>query len=116
LQKLANGGTFGNKEEYMEPLNNFLAENRPKMQEFLQRCSAPIGEEDITLDIESVSWVASIVGIAGHIKLNLEQLKEELKKVRSNQSIFLTEKDFPDVDAENTIAELSLLVDDIVTS
>lgn len=39
LQKLVSGGTFGQKEAYMEPLNNFLSKNEAIMQKYLHDCA-----------------------------------------------------------------------------
>lgn len=42
LQKLSNLGTFGKREEYMEPMNRFLTSHRPAFRDYIdQVCSIP---------------------------------------------------------------------------
>jgi len=41
LQNLANGTLPGNKEQYMETMNNFITTNTPKLREFFDEISIP---------------------------------------------------------------------------
>jgi hypothetical protein len=47
LQNLANGVSFGNKESYMLPLNDFLATNTPVVQQMFDKLCVSIDSQDL---------------------------------------------------------------------
>jgi len=79
LQKMASGGKFGNKEEFMDPLNDFLDENQRKMDSFLDRCATSGNREDIKLEISDSGWEASMIGVASLMKINKLRVQQELQ-------------------------------------
>jgi len=83
LQKLANGGKFGNKEEFMDPLNDFLDENQPKMIQFLDHCAtSSVYKDDMRMEVSDSTWKSSITGIANLMKSNMTKLRQELQTYR----------------------------------
>eukprot|EP00054_Salpingoeca_dolichothecata_P023489 m.156743 g.156743 ORF g.156743 m.156743 type:complete len:1139 (-) comp24699_c0_seq7:130-3546(-) len=86
IQNLANGVSFGAKEPYMLPMNEFITENQDRMRQCLEHiCSPPAGQVKATLAaVEAPRLLASLQRILYANLQSLETLNEPPQPHLSN--------------------------------